>query len=274
MGELSGLLVLMLVGLVVAVLILSFLMASAAVHPPRHAAGYAVARGLPVDPGEKGLAFEEWWIEVEGGASLPVWEVEQGTGVGGRGSGRTPTAVFVHGWGESRIDVLARLEPWADVCGRLVLFDLRGHGDAVGSPSRLGYKEEKDLIALLERLGGGRFVLVGTGLGAIIAIAAAAGPSAVRDRILGVVAAGIYRDFHWWFRDRLRARGLPTRPLSDLAMLWLRLRGLRFPDTEVEATALACPLLDLDGTDEQEPAWREFVERLGVRVAEACDTHS
>ena len=103
MGELSGLLLLVLVGLVVVVLILSFLMASAAVHPPRHAAGYAVARGLPVDPGEKGLAFEEWWLEVEGGASLPVWEVQQGSGVEGRGSGKTLTAVFVHGWGMDQI---------------------------------------------------------------------------------------------------------------------------------------------------------------------------
>jgi len=43
--------------------------------------------------------------------------------------------------------------------------------------------------------------------------------------------------------DRLETRGLPTRPLTDLAMLWLSLIGIRPRDTVRAAQDLRCPLL-------------------------------
>lgn len=261
MGQLTGLLVLLLAGLVLAAAVLSGLMAAQVRRPARRSGGYAAARGLAVDPGERNMQFEEWRLERPDAARLPVWEIRsrQPTAV----SRQPPlTAVLVHAWGESRIDALERIEPWRALCDRVVLYDLRGHGDAAGGASRLGHNEEADLLALLDRLGDGLFVLAGRGLGAVICLTAAAGASGVRSCIVGVVIDGAYRDFHRWFRGRLASAGMPTRPLSDLAMLWLRLGGLRFPDTEVAATALGCPLLDLDGVgrDQREQALREFVQ--------------
>ena len=219
MGELLGLLVLLLVALLVVVVMLSAIVAGRAVRPPRHTVGYAVAHGLAADPGERGLEFEAWTLERPDGATLAVWEVrtDQRSEISDRGprsGNRQPlTAVFVHGWGQSRIDMLARIEPWDVLCDRLVLYDLRGHGETQGGPSRLGHGEERDLLALLERLGEGPVVLVGYSMGAVIAIEAAA-RAAAPGGIIGVVAYAPYCDFHASLRRRMRCLPCmpPTRP--------------------------------------------------------------
>ncbi len=268
MGQLLGLLILLVVALIVAVIVLSAIIARQAVRPPRHTAGYAVARGMAVDPAERGLKFEQWILELPDGAALPVWEVQgcrlsaigyrpetggaqsQAEGRQLKADSREPplTAVFVHAWGESRIDTLARVEPWIELCDRLVFYDLRGHGDAEGGAARLGDGDHEDLLALLERLGAGQFILAGCGLGAVIAIdAATAAPACT---IAGVVAEAPYGNFHAWLRGRLGARDLPTRPCTDLALLWLRLRGIRPADAMGGTRRLRCPLLVLCRDDD------------------------
>lgn len=272
-GTLLGMVILLSVALVAAAVILSAIMAREAVRPPRHTAGYAVALGLPVDPKELGLEFDEWTLEVPGAATLPVWEVRSGQESGVRGQrsaaeSRQPslTAVFIHDWGESRIDVLARIEPWRTLCDRFVLYDLRGHGEATGGGSRLGHREDLDLLALLDRLGDCPIVLVGQSMGAIIAISAAASNNPVVERIAGVVAYGPSRDFHSSLRGRLHAGGYPTRPLTDLAIFWLRFAGTRpkgLPDEEIQR--VRCPILIICGADDAIVSVSH-----GQRIAEAA----
>ena len=272
-GALLGLVILLSVALVAAVVILSAIVAREAVRPPRHTAGYAVALGLPVDPNELGLEFDEWTLEVPGAATLPVWEVRSGQESGVRGQQSAAdsrqlslTAVFVHGWGESRIDVLARIEPWRTLCDRFVLYDLRGHGEATGGGSRLGHREDLDLLALLDRLGDSPIVLVGQSMGAVIAISAASQRRPASARIAGIVAYGPYRDFHSSLRGRLRTGGFPTRPLTDLAIFWLRFAGTRpkgLRDEEVQR--VRCPILMICGADDAIVSVSH-----GQRIAEAA----
>ena len=253
MGELLGLGILLGVALVVVVLVLSAIIARGAVRPPRHTAGYAVARGLPVDPGDVGLRYESWDLDLPDGVCLPVWEVT--------GNGAGPTVVIVHDWGQSRIDELRRLDPWRELGGRVVLYDLRGHGDASGAGSRLGDGEEKDLLALLERLGDGPFVLVGRCMGAAIAIRAAVACANGEESIAGVVAYAPYRRFHDSLCLRLGASGFPTRPLTDVAMAWLALGGVRDRDLDRDRDRLSRPLLVLDEEGEShDSAIRSFFE--------------
>jgi pimeloyl-ACP methyl ester carboxylesterase len=258
MDELLGLLILLLFAAGLLILLLTGLLVREARRPPRHTAGYAVARGLPCDPGDLNMAYEEWWLDRPAGVRLPVWEIEPGEGTEGlrdEGTEETGggglTAVFIHGWGQSRIDMLARVGPWPALCRRLVLYDSRGHGDAEGGLSDLGYREEEDLLALLEQLGGGPFLLVGHSMGAVIAMhAAAAAGHPVVKQIIGIVAYGPYCDFHQSLRGRLHTAGYPTRPMTDLAMLGFKLGGLRHKPTESAAAALACPLLVIHGTED------------------------
>lgn len=228
MTQLAGLGVLVAIAIAAALVILSAVIARDAVNPPRHTTGYALARRLASDPGDLGLRYESWTLDLPDGARLPVWEID------GQGEG---TAVLVHDWGESRIDSLARREWWTRRCARVVLYDLRGHGEARGGASRLGAGEHLDLLALLERLGTGPFMLVGCGLGASIAIAAAEVSN--RDAVKGV---SVYRSFPGvgpWLRGWLRSKGLPAGVLAWLALGWLRLatRPRRQPGVSPSASS-------------------------------------
>lgn len=180
--------------------------------------------------------------------------------------------MLVHGWGHSRIDLLARIEPWQRLCRRVVLYDLRGHGDATGGRTRLGHGEERDLLALLERLDPAPTVLVGHSMGAAIAIRAAASGDASAAGVVGVVAVAPYDDFHRSLRGRLSRSGFPARPMSDIAMAWFRLCGIRHAPIDRAAAQLPCPLLVLHGTADS-VAPPEHGERI-ARAAPAGRYHA
>ncbi len=238
MGGLAGVLVLLLVALLLAVAVLSAIVCRDVLRPPRHTAGYAAARSLAFDPGEAGLQYESWTLDRPGG-SLPVWEVEGRTG----GPPIARTAVFVHDWGESRIDVLRRLGPWPRLCERLILYDRPGHGEAGGGALRRS--EPDDLLALLEASGSGPYLLVGRGTGANLAIAAAS--RCQPGTVIGVVAEQPVAGSGPWLRERLRSAGQALWPLSDLACWWMAACGAGIGNARADAVRLRCPLLVVDG---------------------------
>jgi pimeloyl-ACP methyl ester carboxylesterase len=254
-----GLLTLLAVALALLLAIFTGVLTYEMRHPPRRSAGYALARGLHVDPESAGLRFREWSIE-SNGATLPVWDIatQQATGA---------AAVFVHGWGQSRIDMLARIAPWPDLVSRIIMFDLRGHGDASPAPgtSNLGVNESQDLLEVLRAIDDGPIVLVGYSMGAVIAIETAAMESPLRERIEGVVAFGPYDDFNTSLRGRLTVAGYPTRPITDFALFLLRFAGLRHRPLTPSAARLQCPLLVMHGERD-----RVVPIAHGKRLAEAA----
>ena len=244
MQDLLGLAILLLVALLALLFVLVGILVHGSTHPPRHTAGYAVARNLPCDPGDLKLPYEEWELDLPDGGKLPIWEVSLK-------NDRNLTAVFIHGWGRSRIDMLFAIEPWKDFCNRLVYYDLRGHGDSTNCKSRLGCDEHKDLMALLERLGETNFLLVGRSMGAGIAIAAAASENKVADSIAGVIAYAPYIDFNKTLRGRLLSMGYPARPISDLAVICFTLQGLKQNSILKDAGCMRCPLLVIHGSEDK-----------------------
>jgi pimeloyl-ACP methyl ester carboxylesterase len=223
------------------VLLLSVLIVREMTRPPRHTVGYALAKGLPTDPGDLGMEFEEWWLDRPDGDRLPVWEIATG-------EQSSATAVFLHGWGHSRIDMLMHMSEWRHRFARQVYYDLRGHGDADGSLSLLGCREDDDLIALLESLGSGPFVLIGYSMGAVIALAAAARDHPIREQIACVFAYAPYADFLSSLRGRLHRAAQPTRPLTDIAMMWLRTTGVPPRSlTTSDLRAIRCPVIIVHG---------------------------
>ena len=275
MVEAVGLALLLATALVAIVVLFAVIVSRDVTHPARHTAGYAVGRGLPVDPGEAGLSFEAWDLERPGGVRLPVWEVT-GEGVA------TSTVVFVHDLGESRIDVLAAIEPWPRLVGRLILYDRRGHGDAVGGSRPGRGDDDDDLAALVEHLGATRLIVVGQGLGSAIATAAAVNKPAVR----GLVVAGPFAPLHMRLRRSLVDRGCPAG-LTAPALAAARLVGARCraldaadlsgvavpvlviptPDDEVahvRALAAAAPQATVAGPAGDEAALRDFALRAAA----------
>lgn len=237
-----GLVVLLSISAASLLLIFTGILVREARNPPRRTAGYAIARGLPCDPEELGLPHDAWTLDRPGGVTLPVWEIA------GEPDARRPDAavIIAHGWGQSRIDMLPLVAFWRTQVGRVVLYDLRGHGEAVGV-SRLGADEHEDLLELIARLQAPSIILMGFSMGGEIALRAAAAHDAASSSIDAIITCGVYTDFHTSLRGRLRTGGLPTRPITDITMLWFRLRGLRHRTPLATVSRITAPTLLMHG---------------------------
>lgn len=234
-------------GLVLVVVLL--LLARRLRHPPRRTAGWALARDRPADPSDLGLAHRE---DDVGG--MPLWIAARDEAT--LASGDAPTVVILHGWGRSRRDMLARLEPWRRLGFRMAIPDLRGHGDAEG-PSTLGTAEVDDLLTLLESLSADTVRLCGHSMGGVIAIHAAArrrdavGSSGRLPKIGGIVAIAPYERVRIPAVAQLEASGIGARWCTTPLLAILNLLGVREASTRDAAKRLNCPLLVLHGDEDR-----------------------
>lgn len=236
---------LLLIGLAALGAGLCLVLAYALLHPPRIAAGAAVARGWFVDPADAGYEGAEWSLETRDGLRLPVWEIVNDAQPAG------PVVIFSHCWGGSRRESLQRVGFVIDRASRVVLWDMRGHGEAPGT-SRLGTVEVDDLLDLMNRVAADRpVILYGYSMGAGVSICAAARDERP-ERVVGVIADGPYR----WTREPVHAmltfNGLPSFPILNIVhrALCVLIPRLRNSERAQFAARLRCPLLVLHGADD------------------------
>ncbi len=243
----TGLISLLLLGLALLLLLMWVMLAWGLTHPPRLTAGVAAARDLPLDPDELGLMYEDW-VLARPGADLPVWDLRNPENP--RGS----IIIITHPWGGSRHTSLERVTLIWDEASRVILWDMRGHGDASPGGSKLGAEEIDDLRELIEAVAdppgpnARPLILYGMSMGAGVSIGAAA----ENPRVHGVIADGPYRWTGEPIRAILRLSGLPVTPITMVCSRWLayRLPRLREYDRARAAARLTCPLLVLHGADD------------------------
>ncbi|MGH9466567.1 MAG: alpha/beta fold hydrolase, partial [Terriglobales bacterium] len=108
------------------------------------------------------------------------------------GSGGTPPLLCVHGYTSSAEAFNAPARHWQDRF-HILASDVRGHGESAWSPDgAYQYADQAgDLAALVDQLDLSPFVLVGTSMGGIIAMAYA---TAHADRLRGLVINDIGPD--------------------------------------------------------------------------------
>src|SRR5438067_981099 len=105
-SSLTGLSVLLGVGLLIAITAATLYTIYLLTPPPRRTYASALARGRPGDPGELDLGprgkrpWSAWNFQWQG-LDLPVWDIE-----GDKPDG--PVFILSHGWGDSRIGGLTR----------------------------------------------------------------------------------------------------------------------------------------------------------------------
>ena len=237
-------------------------------YPPRRTMAYALAGGMHVDPGEAGRAFTSWEVSLSGGGLMPVWEIE----TDGRES--DPVLVVAHGWGRSRIDELARLPVWAAGARKVVLYDLRGHGESERTTSRLGVGEEEDLCLLLERLAPAAVVLAGCSLGSVVVLRTASRIMPEGIQLRGIIGIGTWDRLSSVLASRLRSRGLPAWPCAQVSSWVLRLLGVPAHVLQDTMPRLDVPVLLLHGSEDLAAPLEELHElgagnaKITVKVIE------
>ncbi len=216
-------------------------------RPNRKTYAYALAKGWPGDPGEQGLVFTEREFKFSDGTATPAWIVEGRNPAG-------PVVIMSHGWASSRYASLGRMPLLIASVSRLVLYDLRAHGDSTATLCCMGTTEVRDLLDVVEQVAGAGtpIVLYGSSMGAVISIAVAALATTGTHPIAGVIVEAPYRYFVEPIIGQLRLRRLPSFPFAWIATAWMavKLGGLRGFDRVAHAARLQCPLLVLHGTDD------------------------
>lgn len=213
----TGLVLILLSGLVIAWGLVVGLTAIMLARPRRRGYSYALARGLPGEPGElvleSGRRVEHTaWSFRSRGVDLPVWDI---AGHEPRG----PVVIITHGWSDSRVVMLSRVPTMLAHASRVLLWDLPAHGEAPGKCT-LGVREPDDLRALIAHVGGTTpVVLYGFSMGAGTSLAAGRAQSA--PPIAAIIAEAPYRVARTPAERVLELRALPHRVTLVPALMLL-----------------------------------------------------
>ncbi len=131
----------------------------------------------------------------------------QGEGVSLRGwlgpaSGvRRGTLIYLHGFADNRASGAGIIERFRKRGFDVVAYDSRAHGESGGAAATYGFFEQQDLRRVLDQLDPGPVVLMGSSLGAAVALQLAA----VDRRISAVVAAETFSDLRTVVMERAPA---------------------------------------------------------------------
>lgn len=166
--------------------------------------------------------------------------------------------ICLYGFRRRKADLLGIGSALWRAGNNVLLFDYRGHGEHVGTPISLGYREVDDALAAIayvrERLPAARIGLMGYSMGASVAIMAAAR----EPRVLAVAADSPFaaqRNAVGRQMRRAFRTALPDKPvlfLADQLLAWRH--GYRFRDVEPLREVLKIaprPLLIINGTADQ-----------------------
>jgi pimeloyl-ACP methyl ester carboxylesterase len=185
--------------------------------PSRATMGWALGRGIPVDPSAMGLQS----TEVKWRNDQLAWRIPGGDVNG-------VITIIIHGWRRSRIDSLRRLDPWLKASSEVWLIDLDGHGESPAGPTTLGAADAPAIVAFIHDLLAGaanesqiskRILLVGHSLGASIALRVA--PLLPATSLAGVVAFAPFESLKIPLGNQLKARALPVFPFAKASEIYL-----------------------------------------------------
>ena len=164
-------------------------------------------------------------------------------------SGRRGTLVFLHGIADNRTSARGPIERYRSKGFDVVAYDSRAHGQSEGDACTYGYFEKRDLRRVLDTVAAGPIVLVGTSLGAAVALQAAA----VDSRATVVVAAETFSDLRTVAAER--APFFFTRRIVERAFEIAERQG-RFDADEASpvaaAAAIGAPVLLIHGAEDVE----------------------
>lgn len=111
---------------------------------------------------------------------------------------RRGALVYLHGIGDNRASGAGIVERFVARGFEVVVYDSRAHGESGGHACTYGFFEKRDLRRVIDRLEPGPVVLIGSSLGAAVALQAAAED----PRIRAIVAVETFSDLRTVVADR------------------------------------------------------------------------
>lgn len=121
-------------------------------------------------PSQLGLSYEQFSIFTKDSLELSAWYVAAR-------DTPTNTIVIIHDINQSKLLYLDQLKQFHDRGLNVCIFDMRAHGSSEGREFSPGIRETDDLKIILQeaqvRTGSGKLVLMGLGIGALVAAQAA-----------------------------------------------------------------------------------------------------
>ena len=146
---------------------------------------------------------------------------------------RRGTVVYLHGIADNRTSAKGVIDRFRRRGFDVVAFDSRAHGNSDGDVCTYGYFEKADLRRIIDTAASGPIVLIGTSLGAAVALQEAADDAA---RVSAVVAAESFSDLRTVAEER--APWILSRRAIDRAFRIAERDG-RFSVAEVSPRATA-----------------------------------
>jgi pimeloyl-ACP methyl ester carboxylesterase len=126
------------------------------------------------------------------GVSLKGWTC-------GASGPRRGTLVYLHGVADNRMSGAGVIDRFGPRGFDVVAFDSRAHGESGGEFCSYGFYEKQDLRRVLDTVRPGPIVLIGTSLGAAVALQ----ETATDPRVTAVVAAEIFSDLRTVATERV-----------------------------------------------------------------------
>lgn len=162
---------------------------------------------------------------------------------------RRGSVVYLHGVADNRASAVGVIDRLTKRGFEVIAYDSRAHGQSDGTICTYGFYEKRDLARVVDTLAPGPVVLIGTSLGAAVAIQGAA----ERSRVNGVVAAESFSDLRTVATER--APRILVPPLIARAFRVAEQRG-QFDVASVSpvdaAKSLRIPVLLIHGADDVE----------------------
>lgn|SRR5688572_2544889 len=160
---------------------------------------------------------------------------------------RRGSVVYLHGVADNRSSAVGVINHLTRRGFDVVAYDSRAHGQSDGDVCTYGFFEKRDLKRVIDSLPPGPVVLIGSSLGAAVAIQGAVG----NERVAGVVAAEAFSDLRTIAIERA-PRVLP-RPVIARAFRIAEDRGhfdVASVSPAVAAALLRIPVLLIHGADD------------------------
>ncbi len=155
--------------------------------------------------------YETLLIE-SGEETLSAWRIEVDSANG--------EVILFHGYAGTKSSMLAKARLIRKMGFNTTLVDFRGSGESTGHTTTIGYRESEDVrsaVDFVKKIAGNKIYVLGSSMGAVSILKAAAEPSFGAQRI---IVECPFSSLLQTSKNRFESMGVPAFPAAHLLVFW------------------------------------------------------